>query len=114
MQTITFDQLPETVTQLFEKVENIERLLIQKTSVPQPDSDQLLTIELAGKFLNLSVATLYDRVHKQTIPVCKRAGTKRLYFSKKALTDYILQGKRPTIAEVQEQADNYIANRKKK
>ena len=106
----------------FETIEarliNIENLLIdlkhQPQTAPLPEADQLLTIEQAGQMLNLSVATLYDRVHKQTIPVCKRPGTKRLYFSKKALTDFILQGKRPTIADISAQADNFISKVKRK
>jgi len=34
MNELTFDQLPEAVTQVFNKVVNIERLLLEKSNEP--------------------------------------------------------------------------------
>ena len=62
-----------------------------------PESDQLLTIQQAGEFLKLTVATLYGYVHRAEIPVSKKG--KRLYFSKHELTDWIKSGRRKTLAE---------------
>jgi len=33
METITFENLPKAITHLFGKVENIERLLLEKVSI---------------------------------------------------------------------------------
>jgi excisionase family DNA binding protein len=91
MQAITFEQLPSALTSLFEKVENIERLLQQKAE-PQTESDDLLTIQQAASFLKLSVPTLYGLVSRSKLPVNKRG--KRLYFSKHELTDWIKAGRK--------------------
>jgi hypothetical protein len=78
----------------------------------QNEPDQLLTIKQAGELLKLSVATLYGYVHRAEIPVCKKQ--KRLYFSKQELTSWIKNGRKKTNAEISEQADTYIKNRKAK
>ena len=55
---ITFEKLPQAVTQLLDKLENIERLLLIKSNTPQPESDILLTIKQAAEILHLSVPTI--------------------------------------------------------
>lgn len=52
--------------------------------------EQLLTIHEAAEFLHLSVPTLYSKCSKGELPVKKRS--KRLYFSKLELIDYINEG----------------------
>ncbi len=105
MNTITFEQLPTAFTHLFNKVENIERLL-QKKQETQPESDQLLTIQQAAEFIKLSVPTLYGLVSKSQLPVSKRG--KRLYFSKQELTAWIKEGRKKTVSEIEAETDNYL------
>jgi len=108
---ITFEQLPKAVTQLFDKISNIERLLIEKGGEAKNETpDQLLTIQQAGDLLNLSIPTLYGYVHRAEIPVCKKG--KRLYFSKDDLTNWIKEGKKKTLAEISAEADMYLTKRK--
>ena len=38
---ITFEKLPQAVTQLYEKLENIERLLLSQNNTPEPEEDKL-------------------------------------------------------------------------
>lgn len=40
---LTFEQLPDAVAQLHDKLENIKRLLLQKGNEPQTPPDELLT-----------------------------------------------------------------------
>jgi excisionase family DNA binding protein len=72
--------------------------------------DQLLTIQEAAEFLNLSVATIYSKVSKCEIPVMKRS--KRLYFSRTELTEYIKEGRQKTVAEIE--AEAYLPINKKR
>lgn len=109
MELITFEQLPTAFTHLFQKVENIERLL-QQQAEPQPEANQLLTIQQAAEFLNLSVQTVYGLVSKAEVPVNKRG--KRLYFSKQELTEWVKAGRKKTNSEVRAEAQTYIAKRK--
>ena len=79
-----------------------------ETTTPQ---DQLLTIQEAADFLSLTVATLYSKVSKSEIPVMKRS--KRLYFSRTELLDYLKQGRKKTTTEIDTEAVQYLLNKKR-
>lgn len=110
METITFEQLPTAFSQLFSKVENIERLLQEKYT-SQTQVEELLTIQQAGELLNLSIPTIYGLVSRSSIPVNKKG--KRLYFSKQELTDWIRSGRKKTTAEIELEARNFLAKKRK-
>ena len=107
---ITFEQLPKAVNQLYDKLENIERLLLEKSKEPQPEADELLTVQDTAKFLSLSVPTIYGLISKGELPVMKRS--KRCYFSKVELLNYLKQGRKKTLAETASEANQYISNKK--
>ena len=81
-------------------------------NTPQQPTDELLTVQDAAKFLSLSVPTVYGLIHKGEIPVMKRS--KRCYFSKLELMEYLKQGKKKTITQINTEADNYLSNHKKR
>jgi excisionase family DNA binding protein len=97
-----------------DRLSNIENLLLTIKHNPPTqqidEADQFLTIQQAGEFLNLSVPTLYGFTQRAEIPVCKRG--KRLYFSKKSLTDWIKQGRKKTIAETVIEANSFMGKKK--
>jgi len=103
---MTFEQMPGVIEQINRKVENIERLLLKKT---HPETDQLLTVSQAAELLCLSVNTIYGYVQRAEIPVCKRS--KRLYFSKQDLIDWIKSGRKKTIPEIEQEANHYLIGR---
>ena len=103
---ITFESLPKAVTHLQETVNNIERLLLEKSNQPQPETDKLLTVQDTAKFLSLSVPTVYGLIHKGELPVMKRS--KRCYFSKVELINYLKAGKRKTVTELGSEANAYV------
>lgn len=107
---ITFDTLPEAVTNLQETVNNIERLLLVKSKENQPQAEELLTVQGAAKFLSLSVPTIYGLIHKGEIPVMKRS--KRCYFSKTELINYLKQGRKKTVLEIAIETDEFLAKKK--
>lgn len=106
MTEFTFEQLPKAVTQLYEKLNTIENLLLNKTT--QPESDLLFTIQQTSEYTKLSVPTLYGYVSRNEIPFSKRPNSKRLWFSKKELTEWLLQGRRKTIEEIAAEANTYV------
>jgi len=110
MNELTFNELPKAVSQLFDKLNSIEKILLNQGDNTQPETDQLLTIKQAGEFLTLSVPTLYGLVSKNTIPVSKQG--KRLYFSKQELTDWIKAGRKLTVSEIESQAGEYLVKKK--
>ena len=110
METITFDQLPQAVTRLHEKLDHIEQLL-RDANNHFPETDELLTIAQAAKFLNLSTPTIYGKVSRNEIPVNKQG--KRLYFYKSELAEWIKSGRKKTVSEIAQEADEYLGNRKR-
>ena len=113
MKNLTFEQLPEAVSQLYGKLEAIEQLILAATGIGKQETDDLMNIQEAAKYLRLTVPTLYGHVSKSTIPVSKQG--KRLYFSKKELTEWIKSGRKKTVAEITaevEQGNNHKNNKK--
>ena len=109
MEILTFDQLPVAVNQLNKKLENIERLLLQKNEQqPVEQSDQLLTVQEAAEFLSLAVPTIYTKTSRGELPVMKMKRGKRLYFSRVELTEYLKAGRKKTLAETAKEADQYL------
>jgi len=99
--------------QLNSLIQNAVRKAISETpKVEQPTEtpDQLLTVHEAAEFLNLAVATVYTMVSRGELPVMKRS--KRLYFSRIELMDYLKQGRRKTLAETASEADQYLKSKK--
>jgi len=105
----TLEQLPSAVSQLHEKLMNIEQILLNQEN-GQTHEDQILTIQKAAELINLSVPTIYGLVQRRAIPVSKQG--KRLYFSRDELIAWIKQGRKKTAQEISEEADAFIAKRK--
>lgn len=80
----------------------------EKTTTDQ--AEQLLTIQEAAEFLNLTVPTIYSKVSRSEIPVMKRS--KRLYFSKLELISYLKEGRKKTMAETAREAELYCNTKK--
>lgn len=112
MEQITFEQLPTAVSQLSQKLENIEKLLLSQTNKdnPKETEDKLLNVEEAAKFLHLAVPTIRSKASRKELPFMKRG--KLLYFSQKELTDYLKKGKVKSNDEVEAEADKYLFKKK--
>ena len=99
MEKVNFENLPQAVSLLLEKVDSLELLLkSQQTIISQAPSDRPMSITEAAKFVNLTVPTLYGFVSKRTIPFSKVG--KRLYFSETELTSWIQSGRKQTRDEL--------------
>lgn len=70
------------------------------------EADELLTVQDTAKFLSLSVPTIYGLISKGELPVMKRS--KRCYFSKVELINYLKQGRKKTFAETATEAETYL------
>lgn len=111
-QALTFEQLPTAVTKLTKEVSELKRLLIEKQEqAPTEHPDKLLTVQEAAEFLHLSTPTIYSKVSRSELPVCKTPGSKRLYFSLAELTDYVKSGRKLTNAEIEAKADQYLTSK---
>ncbi len=106
---LSFEELPNAVSEIFSKLTNIERLLQEQSSGGKTDQNDLLNIKQAAEMLNLSVPTLYGYVHDMLIPYSKIK--KRLYFSKRELTEWVQSGRKKTISEINSSADQFLKRR---
>ncbi|MEO9967178.1 MAG: helix-turn-helix domain-containing protein [Reichenbachiella sp.] len=109
MEHITFEKLPIAVQEIQNRLSNIENLLSQKHTSVQKIEDELLTVKGVADFLQLSVPTIYGLISKGELPVMKRS--KRCYFSKKDIMDYLKKGKRKSTEQISTEADQYLHNK---
>ena len=98
------------------RLDSIENLILDlkhqpKQVEPTEHPDQLLTIQQAAEFLNLTVPTIYSKVSKRDLPVMKRS--KRLYFSRTQLMEYVKEGRKKSNAEIEQETDQYFINKEK-
>lgn len=99
-----------------ERLSYIE-LLLQRLSDRQPDTpeanakqSELLNIEQAADFLHLSKATIYSKCSRNELPYMKRS--KRLYFLREQLLDFVKAGRCETAQEMAENAHEYLTKKK--
>ena len=98
------------------RLSSIENLLLDLKHKPQAvtptnQTEQLLNIQEAAEFLSLTVPTMYSKVSKGELPVMKRS--KRLYFSRTELLEYLKEGRKKSNAEIEQEAKAYLLNNKK-
>ena len=84
----------------------VRQVLSEQTSNTSESVNDILSVEQAGKFLNLAKQTLYGFTSKNEIPFFKRG--KKLYFRKSELEQWLTQGKQKTVIEIQKDAKDYI------
>ena len=110
MEKINFEDLPQAVSLLLEKVDSLEQLLKSQQSINRVASDKPMSIAEAAKFVNLTVPTLYGFVSKRTIPFSKVG--KRLYFSEAELSTWIKSGRKQSITDLPTQPAVLVIKKK--
>lgn len=74
---------------------------------PTPEEDRFLTIDETSKLIDLAIPSIYGLVHKNKIPFHKKS--KRLYFLKSEIIDWIKSGKKESKSELENRADEYLS-----
>ena len=107
--SLTFNDLPQADADLQITVNNIHQLLLKLSNEQQPEAEKFLTVQECAKFLSLSVTTVYGLTSKNKLSFMKR--DKRCYFLKADLVDYLKAGRVKTIAELAQEADEFLARK---
>ena len=94
------------ITDISERVTANILKAVQNNNPATEQPEQLLTIQEAAQFLNLTVPTMYSKVSKGELPVMKRS--KRLYFSRTELLEYLKSGRKKSNAEIEQEAKAYL------
>jgi len=109
MTEITFEQLPQAVAQLHNKLSSIEKLLRERRSYSSGEIDRWFSIDELCEYLpgNPAKATIYTKVHNRIIPH-KKFG-KRLAFLKSEIDEWLKAQGRKTIYQIEQETDNYLS-----
>lgn len=116
-QSLTFNDLPEVISRLVDKVESLETALLRHMSsadkVPAADKHQPLTVREACDFLRMPVATFYYKVERGEIPAVKQG--KRYYIYRDELEHWLECGRKnaPALTAEQMNADILASHRRK-
>ncbi|MBL7821271.1 MAG: helix-turn-helix domain-containing protein [Saprospiraceae bacterium] len=110
MNNLTFEELPKAVANIQLKLDEICSLLENKQNSPKQSQDELLTVPDAATFLSISVPTIYGLISKGELPVMKRS--KRCYFSKLELINYLKEGRKKTNSEIEAIAEKHMTKAK--
>ena len=110
MEVPKFDQLPQLVRELYNKVEEMNALLLIKVD-PEPEINIPIGIKDVAKLTGLTVPTLYGYCQQNEIPYQKKGN--RLYFFREEIVDWIKTGRQKTLREIKADTDTFFSNKKK-
>ena len=99
---ISFENLPKAVAHLVSEVEEL-KLLVEKGQAPvSPQKRVPIGIEEACRIIGKAKPTVYTLVRKRVLP-CYKNG-KKLYFFEDELLEWITNGKKKTLQEIEKDA----------
>ena len=111
MEKLTFEDLPQAVQLIMDKLDKLETLIIGQQHL-KPESNESLDITGASALLGLAQATVYSKVCRGEIPAFKLG--RKLLFDRKELEGYLDTAKEQTSFHLKKMADEKLAGRIKK
>ena len=99
---ISFENLPRAVAHLVSEIAEIKILVERKEPTLIPPKRIPIDITEACRIIGKAKPTVYTLVRKRLIP-CYKNG-KKLYFFEDELLDWISQGKKKTLKEIESEA----------
>jgi len=105
---LSFDLLPQAISELIERVARIETLLSNERQ-PVITENELLNITEASTFLRLTKSTIYSKVCRGEIPAFKTG--RRLYFDKQELTGWIKSSRKSTNEDIRNRVSQLMQAR---
>jgi excisionase family DNA binding protein len=108
MQAVTITQI--SAPELESIIENSIHRVLAKQTKNDSKFDEFLSVEETASFLKLSVQTIYGLISRNAIPSMKRS--KRVYFSKMELENYLKDGKKKSSEQLIKETDLFILNKK--
>ena len=112
MQEISFNEMPQALVHLINKVEKIETLL--ETKQPQAqEGDQWLNLNDLCNYHpdHPAKPTVYAWIGQRSIPYHKKG--KKLMFLKSEIDNWLKEGRRKTAAEIQAEAEQFVTSNRK-
>ncbi|QXP69208.1 helix-turn-helix domain-containing protein [Polaribacter sp. R2A056_3_33] len=108
---ISFDNLPQAVAHLVNELETIKSL-VEKNQRPQVKEQRIpIGIDEACKLIGKAKPTVYTLVRKRILPSYKNG--KKLYFFRDELLEWIENGRRKTLQEINDDSQSYFEYKRK-
>jgi len=110
-EAITFNDVPQAVAHLINKVEKIETLLTENQPQTQEADKWLNLIDLCNYHPDHPAKqTVYAWIGQRSIPYHKKG--KKLMFLKSEIDIWLKQGRRKTAVEIQAEAEQYVNSKR--
>ena len=109
MENLTLETLPKAFTLLTNEVNEIKRLLLEKSNGQSTESDRWFDLNELCEYHpdKPTKSTVYGWVSTKKIPVHK--GGKKLRFLKSEIDNWLMEGKKKTLVEITTEANQYIS-----
>ncbi len=91
-------------------IPNEIKSLKSQTKTLNLSTREILNVDEAIAFLQLSRSCLYKKTSQKQIPYYKPPGCKRIYFRKVDLENWILNSKVDSVMETESITENYLFN----
>lgn len=95
--------------QLFQEIKSLKGQ-IETLNLSTKD---ILNVDEAIAYLQVSKSCLYSKTCQKQIPYYKPPGCKRIYFRKAELEEWLLSNKVKTVAELEDNTQNYLLQNSK-
>ena len=111
MQEISFNEMPQALAYLINKVDKLETLLNVEQKAQQ-ETDQWLNLNDLRKYHpdHPAKPTVYTWIGQRSIPYHKKG--KKLMFLKSEINAWLKEGRRKTTLEIQAEAEQFVTNGK--
>lgn len=111
MQEITFNDLPEAMSYVIRKVDQIADILIK--DIPESSGKLCMNLDEFREYHpnHPSAATVYTWVSKKQVPYHKQG--KSLYFIKSEIDEWLVGNRYKTVDELRSEAHSYCKSHKK-
>lgn len=107
MEKLTFDQLPQAVALLLEKVSRIEQMLSGLPVEHQGEYRPMLTTAQAAEYMGISMSALYKLTSSKRLPIYKPSG-KKVYLKREEIDDYLAKCRISSQEEIEKEALDYV------
>jgi excisionase family DNA binding protein len=93
---------------IVQKLESIEKLLSEQNVLKK----EILTVEEAANYLDVSLSHIYKLTYARIIP-CYKPNGKKIYFRKSEVDEWMLKNRYSSSEEIDRKSSDYLLQNKK-
>ena len=116
-ENFSFDAMPQMMARIFQKLEVLdEKIDALQTRTKKEDEEQWLNLKELCEYLPFHPAeqTVYGWTCSKERQIPFHKVGKNLAFLKSEIDDWLKEGKRKSISEIEKEAETYVASRRRR